>query len=305
METKTKIWSVAASVVAITLIFTCGTAFLFWRRLPPEVQLFLLIFLKEHFLYFFSFIGLLLIGIGLLLDDIIHIHVLPIKKMIEETTIISTINPAHRITPDGSPEVKRLARVINHWAELYQRLQATIGQEIQYAQKNDTQWPKVSMRIEDLISAVCRRAEAQLDVVITVERPDDDKTPWVKVDSYSIILALLYLVKRLKQRLDNPTLGVRIDRLAHFTRVDLMWPGDPVRIETLKGWQDEPLEVGSEGLALTLREVIGYHEAEIWSSTSRKRPDWAYLRLVLPASDEAAESDLVRDIAADAKADTH
>ncbi|MEJ2639469.1 MAG: exonuclease domain-containing protein [Desulfosarcinaceae bacterium] len=131
--------------------------------------MFLLIFLKEHSLYFLSFIGLLLIGLGLLLDGLIHTYVLPINKIIEETTLISTVNPAHRITTDGSPDVKLLVEVINHWADLYQRMQANIGQEIQYSQENDSQWPKVSMRTEDLITAVCRRAETQRDITLLTE----------------------------------------------------------------------------------------------------------------------------------------
>lgn len=515
METKSRIWSVAAGVVAITVLFTGGVAFLFWRRLPSEVQVFLLIFVKEHFIYLFSFTCLLLIGLGLLLDGVIHIYVLPIKKMIEETTLISTVNPAHRITPDGSPDVKLLAEVINQWAELYHGLQKNIRREIrksqaeverernilaalmddfhegvlvcntegqillynrratrffsqslsensnsgdldsaqpiaapvkslpeahdhvlglgrfifriidknlivhameemtdkldrkapdpvsyfvavtqeetllrvemtpvlsrerqltgmilvlddiseklerdqrvtllvqslinglraslgsirsaietvmaypkmapaqrdrfqkiiheesmtlgqlveqvgdEYPQESVTQWPKVSMRAEDLINTVKRRASAQLDVVIHLDETAEDESHWIKVDSYSIILAILFLLNRLRQSTDGPALAVRIGRQDRFTAVDLIWTGDPVRIATLRRWEGEPLQLGSEGLALTLGEVIGYHEADIWSSTSRRRPGSAYLRLLLPSSDAAADAGVVRNV---------
>jgi DNA polymerase III subunit epsilon len=131
MESKTRIWSVAASVVAVTLFFICSAVYLFWKGLPPEIQVFLLLFLKKHFLYFFSFACLLLIGLGLLLDGIIHIYVLPINRLIEETSLIGTVNPSHRIAPDGSPDVQILAKVINKLAERYQKLQTRIRGEIE------------------------------------------------------------------------------------------------------------------------------------------------------------------------------
>jgi DNA polymerase-3 subunit epsilon len=512
METRTRIWSVAASVVALTLVFTCGAAFFFWKRLPSDEQLFLILFFKTNFIYFFSFTFLLLIGLGLLLDGIILIYVLPINRLIEETTLISSVNPAHRIKPDGSPDVKLLAEVINNWADKHQRLQTNIRQEIreskaeverekniltalmadfregvmvcntegrillynrkavrffsratpdafrsgdrarhqgrpnsdpldnviglgrtifriidknlivhaldelaeklhneassviayfmavshqdtllrvevtpvlnrdrkltgmilvlndisaqleqdqhiarlvqallkgfraslssirsaietvmaypemaddqrdrfqkiiheesmtlgqlvervsdEYTQKSISQWPRICMRTEDLIDTVCRRARAMLDVIIQVEGTSAGDTRWVKVDSYSIILAILFCVKRLKERTDNAALSIRLGRQGRFTAIDLVWPGDPIRIEILRQWEGEPLEVGAGGLALTLtlREVIDHHEADLWSSNSRHRPGSAYLRLLLLSSDEATEPDVDREI---------
>jgi DNA polymerase-3 subunit epsilon len=62
----------------------------------------------------------------------------------------------------------------------------------------------------------------------------------------------------------------------------------------LRQWEGEPLSLGSQSLALTLREVIGYHEADIWTSTPRKRPGNAYLRLLLPSSNAATDAGAVR-----------
>lgn len=46
------------------------------------------------------------------------------RRMAEETTIIATVNPAHRLNPDGPPPLRALAEAINALADRFQRLQA-------------------------------------------------------------------------------------------------------------------------------------------------------------------------------------
>jgi DNA polymerase-3 subunit epsilon len=193
-----------------------------------------------------------------------------------------------------SAQLHRFQKIIHEESVALGDLVEKVSDE--YPRKSDTQWPRGSMRAEDLIEMVCRRAKGQLDVSIQVEGLGHHETHWVKVDSYSIILAILYLVSRLEERTDNAALSIRLGRQKRFTVVDLLWAGAPIRIEVLKQWEGEPLKVGTGEFALTLGEVVDHHEANIWSSHSRTRPGSAYLRLLLPSSDEAPEADVVRDI---------
>jgi len=507
MDAKTKIWSVAASAIAITIILAAIAAWFFWQQLPPDEKAFFATFLKNHLVFFFTCGFLILIGLGLLLDGIIHIYVLPIQKLIEETTLISTINPAHRIVPMGSQDVKLLAGIINNWGDLFQELQRNIEQEIQaakadvereknilaafmaefregvlicniegrillynkragnlfcrppqkstggneldaqealaapktqekiiglgrsifriidkplivhaldeiaeklnrkemnavsyfvtvsrqdtllrvemapvlnsrrqligmilvlydiseqlekdhratflvqsltnrfraslssirsaietvmvypnmdagqrhvfrkiihdesmalgnlvdkleaeYPRKGASHWPLVSMLAKDLIDTVCRKARDQLGVRIDIA--DSAETRWVKVDSYTIILAILFLLNQLKNLTGNNAFTIRIENQDLFVGMDLVWSGDPVRIEILRQWDAQALMVGGEGLPLTLKEVVRHHHAEIWSYTSPTTKGESYLRLFLP-SVKAVEPDIAREI---------
>jgi hypothetical protein len=49
----------------------------------------------------------------------------------------------------------------------------------------------------------------------------------------------------------------------------LLWEGSSIKMETLKKWDEQPLMIEDEGIPLTLKEVVGHHEAEIWSYSCR------------------------------------
>ncbi len=105
--------------VAFTLVFIITVAFLFWHQLLPGEQFFLTGLLKRNFLYIFTAVFLLLVGLGFGLDWVFRFYILPLDKLTEESILINSVNPSHRIHLEGSGEVVRLAEVINEWAERF------------------------------------------------------------------------------------------------------------------------------------------------------------------------------------------
>ncbi len=80
----------------------------------------------------FPFIGaiLLIVIISTLVSLIFKSYIIPVLKMAEQTRLITTVNPDHRITTNGARELVELADIINESAEAYQKLQNEVEQKI-------------------------------------------------------------------------------------------------------------------------------------------------------------------------------
>lgn len=154
----------------------------------------------------------------------------------------------------------------------------------EYDRYVQTHWPLVHMRVGDLFATIQRKAREKLDVALKVKDPD--APCWVKVDSYAMVLAVLYVLKRLKEATGGKKFECRFDRQARFVNVDLLWKGDPIAIETLRRWESDPLALKAEGLGLSLREVMEHHDAQIWCPSCREEKKRSALRLFLPLTQE-------------------
>ena len=505
--TSTKFWSVAVGAIAITLIIFSVLVLFFLHQLSlAEKALFIRLF-KEYFAYIFIAAVLILAGLGLTLDGIIHIYILPVSKLIEEITLINTVNPSHRIEPKGNKDIMLLTQLINEGADRFEALQKNVDQEINISkaeteeEKNilaafmaelpegvlicnaegrillynnqarelfagdshevpvedesepakdrlqiearkkfvglgrsifniidknliihaldeiadklnrkeesvassfvvvvkadkllrveavpvlnrlknltgfvlifyditeqlekdnrvdfllqslirgmraslggiqsaietilaypdmdtaqldrfrkiihkesitlgnmvdkatvdypshiHTQWPLVPMLVKDMVEAVKRKAEDKLDILIHIE--DSAEKNWIRVDTYSIVLAMLFVLNQLKHITGSNDFTCTFKRRDRFVNLDLFWEGRPLMIETLRKWYDQVLIVEKVGIPLTLKEVIGHHKASIWCYSSKETENRSYVRMFLP-SVKAPEPDKIRNI---------
>ncbi len=162
---------------------------------------------------------------------------------------------------------------------------------IDYSSHVKTEWPLVKMPAADLVETICKRAGTSLGIRISFENLDPDE--WVKVDSYSIIMAITFILNQLKTDMGGRNFSCTLGRKGRFVNIDLLWEGRSIKMETLKKWDEQPLMIEQEGLPLTLKEVVRHHEAEIWSYSCRDEQNKSYLRFCLPAV-ESAEPDTIR-----------
>ena len=63
---------------------------------------------------------------------------------------------------------------------------------------------------------------------------------------------------------------IRLTAPGNLVQIDLIWQGEPVKIETLRQWSDLPLTGVQKGYPLTLKEVLEHHHAEIWPHTDKQ-----------------------------------
>lgn len=153
-------------------------------------------------------------------------------------------------------------------------------------------WPLTQMSGRDMLAATARKAEEILGIDILTEAADEDL--WLKVDSYSIISALTFLQKQLIEVTGSHRLIYKMAREGRFACFDIIWEGKPVRPETLRKWEEQPVAVDRQALSSTLKEIIEQHAAEIWSHAYKDRQK-AYLRLLFPVA-ESVENGRIRNL---------
>jgi len=193
--------------------------------------------------------------------------------------------------------------------EMRERFQAVVRDEVQAmgrrvqelatrgAQDLRTRWPLEDMLGADLVAAAQRRIEA---LGLRVSADDVDRTLWLKVDSFSLLMALTSLAARLAgeyevQRIElrlAPAGGARETGAGPRAHLDLLWIGQAMSTETVIGWETEPMRVGSDSSPLSVRDVVQRHGAEVWFERERVRHA-SFFRLLLPlaGAQPALESD--------------
>jgi DNA polymerase-3 subunit epsilon len=166
-----------------------------------------------------------------------------------------------------------------------QRLDRTVTE---FADALKARWPLEEMLGVDLIQAAQRRVEQKVGIPTKTEEVAEGL--WVRVDSFSLLQGLTYLVFRLRHEYEIREVSFRLaaeGRLAHF---DLIWSGAVVGGQTLPTWEVDPMNVDGEVSPLTLREVIERHGGEIWFEREKASPR-SFFRLLIPtaAPQEALE----------------
>jgi DNA polymerase III subunit epsilon len=159
-----------------------------------------------------------------------------------------------------------------------QRLDRTMTE---FADALKARWPLEDMLGVDLAQAARRRVEQRLGIPTETEEVAEGL--WVRVDSFSLLQGLTYLVFRLRDEYKIREVRLRLaaeGRLAHF---DVIWSGTLIDSQTLSTWEIEPMNVGGEVSPLTLREVIERHGGEIWFERE-KASHRSFFRLLIPTA---------------------
>lgn len=155
-----------------------------------------------------------------------------------------------------------------------------------YSEQLQTRYPLVRIPANEIIASVAIKAKEKFGFDMPVDIRDTNV--WVKVDTYSIVSAMLFTQEHLIEETGCKELRCRISKEGRFVTVDFIWQGKPIRMETLRKWQNQIVAVDDDVLPSTLEEVIGHHKAEIWSH-SLEMNGQSYLRVLLP-SIEAVET---------------
>lgn len=119
--------------VSATLCVLFTIAILFWQQISEIQQQLLIVIIKEHFIYFFMVAVLLFTAFGFTVDWFFRFYIVPVNQLTEETQIITTVNPNHRIVIDGSADVVRLSEIINHSADRFTTIQADVERQLKVA----------------------------------------------------------------------------------------------------------------------------------------------------------------------------
>jgi DNA polymerase-3 subunit epsilon len=160
------------------------------------------------------------------------------------------------------------------------------------AQAMKTRWPLEDMQGADLLAAACRRIEAAQRCRASAAPVDADL--WLKVDSFSVLQALGYLSGRLVDEYEIRHVELRLATQGPHARLDLVWFGQAMSTEATLSWETDPIRVGADSVALTVRDVVERHDGAFWFERERVRHACLFAML-LPRADAAAplEADAV------------
>lgn len=142
-------------------------------------------------------------------------------------------------------------------------------------------WPLSPILVTDFIATIKDEVATVADLPIEVS--ECDPRCMIKVDGYSLVLAVDFILRCLEKKCHIVCRRIRLSAPGNLVQLDLLWPGDPIKIETLREWNELPLTGARKGYPLTLKEVLDHHHAEIWphSPRSENKKD-ACLRLFVP-----------------------
>jgi len=136
MRPALKYWIFLLVIIAIIFTVLLGSFIASWLSLAPgEQEMVRGLFGK---LAPFPLLGglILVIIIGTLVSLLFRFYIIPVLQLAEKARLITTVNPAYRVTPEGAKEIVYLTEVINDSADAYQRLQSEVHEQIRLA-KNE------------------------------------------------------------------------------------------------------------------------------------------------------------------------
>jgi DNA polymerase-3 subunit epsilon len=174
-------------------------------------------------------------------------------------------------------------------AAMSRRLNEAAAQDLRTLK---TRWPLEDMLGADLVAAAARRIESQHGARVIAT--DVDAQLWLKVDSYTLIQALLHLSGRLADEYGIRRVQLRLSLApavagvaAGKAQLDLVWAVQAMSTETVTAWETEPIQAGVASSPLTVRDVLERHGGTLWFERARVRQE-AFFRLLLPLAAEAA-----------------
>jgi DNA polymerase-3 subunit epsilon len=160
---------------------------------------------------------------------------------------------------------------------------ATDRVEAEYAVSTRPPGPLARMRVGDFLAAVQRQAGERLER--RLELAPAESPLWIRVDAYSLALALVFVIERIGAELGHAVSRCRLEAKDRFVGIDFVWSGAPLRLETLRRWELQPVVVAGEGLRFTLKDILARHRAELWSQACDHAD--ACVRLLLESVDPA------------------
>ncbi|WP_372740109.1 exonuclease domain-containing protein [Neptunomonas sp.] len=142
-----------------------------------------------------------------------------------------------------------------------------LGKRIDELQASSThnlrsRWPLEDMLGSDLVEAASRRIEAALPLqMVSAEM---DTALWLKVESFSLLQALVHLAGRVHEVSGVGEMCLRLGEVDTRATLDLVWSAASMDTQDLLNWDQEQIRVGDETLSLTVHDVVSRHDGAFW-----------------------------------------
>jgi DNA polymerase III subunit epsilon len=146
-------------------------------------------------------------------------------------------------------------------------------------------WPLVIISAGDFLDTVRKKAVEKEIVSARFKKPDNGCR--IKIDTYSMISAFILILEELKIETGRNDYEFSVECMNRFVAVDIIWEGSPLKMETFRVLDRKIIRVEKEGKPITLKEIMKYHEAEMFSFADRNSSGMSRFRILLPSADDA------------------
>ena len=176
-----------------------------------------------------------------------------------------------------------------HFIDIVAAESLSLSQRLDDALREYADALKASLSLEDiraldLLGVAQQRIESVLG--IAAELGPVDPELWLRADSFALVQALMFLAGRLQTDYGIRTLRLSARTAGAHAELDLDWSGAIVGSDALSLWETEPMQVGTERIPLTLREVLERHGGEAWIQKSGAAGSRTTLiRFLMPAGE--------------------
>ena len=177
----------------------------------------------------------------------------------------------HQFTAIINDEAQRLGAELDHATR-------------EYSHYIKNHWSPEQVRAMDLVEVVRRRIESQYG--LRTHAADLDTDAWVNVDSYTLMLALCHVARRLRDELEVQRVRFRVTTAARHVHLELAWTGARLPTATALAWEDAAVGLAEELGSLTFREVLQRHHGETWCDYDPVS-GYSMFRILLPLAASA------------------
>ncbi|MGF1642724.1 MAG: exonuclease domain-containing protein [Thiotrichales bacterium] len=187
--------------------------------------------------------------------------------------------------PDLEPAMReRLLGVIR---DEIQGLGKRIGEvQASTTSKLRSRWPLEEMFGADLIDAALRRIESALPLHASAVAVDSDL--WLKVESFSLLQALVHLAGRVHESCQVDSIELRLSASGERAQLDLLWTLKSMETKAVLSWEMEQIKVGNETMSLTIHDVVTRHGGAFWFERDADG-ERAFFRFLLPLANPQEE----------------
>ena len=157
------------------------------------------------------------------------------------------------------------------------------------ADLNMIDWRMEELLGTDLLWAVQHSLQSRLNISVEVENHQGKL--WLKVDGYAIVLAMSYIMGRLKEEYGIDAATLRLKNAGHLAALDLVWLAGKTDLADLWAWQYQELTSGVSLIPISISDVAEAHGGEVWYQEDAET-DTTYFRLLLPTTRPKPERDV-------------
>lgn len=167
--------------------------------------------------------------------------------------------------------------------QISQRLQRTVEE---YSDDLKPQWTLEEISGSDLLATIERRFRETFGIALEVLAGAEPVR--LRVDSYAMIQALLFVVEQLLKAYQAERIRLRLECQWPFACMALIWRGAPLDMETFRAWGKQALLSDEQGGALTLQDLVEHHGGAVWTQLEAEQ-DCHAVCILLPARTGAPE----------------